>query len=95
MRSGGVYHQLFTSQETTKCSGMADIHRLFRLSTEEWPYLLFGLLATAVAGCTQVSFAVIFSEILGVSFTCTYTGLEQSKVHAFHKGHGQRTLNYS
>ncbi|KAI0238447.1 hypothetical protein LSAT2_010839 [Lamellibrachia satsuma] len=52
--------------ETTTTSCKADVRRLFRLSVDEWPFLLLGLLATAAAGCTQVSFSVIFSEIIGV-----------------------------
>ncbi|XP_062617340.1 ATP-dependent translocase ABCB1-like isoform X1 [Saccostrea cucullata] len=44
----------------------ASMAQILRMNAKEWPYILFGCLAALLNGGVQPSFAVIFSEILGV-----------------------------
>lgn len=41
--------------------------QIFKMNSPEWPYILIGLVASAVNGAVIPAFSVIFSEFIGVS----------------------------
>eukprot|EP00106_Octopus_bimaculoides_P004854 XP_014772296.1 PREDICTED: multidrug resistance protein 1-like [Octopus bimaculoides] len=43
----------------------ASTMRIFKMNSSEWPYILIGLLASAVNGAVIPAFAIIFSEFIG------------------------------
>lgn len=45
----------------------AGLGRILKMNAPEWPFILFGSLGAIINGGAQPAFAIIFSEILGVS----------------------------
>lgn len=43
--------------------------KILKLNKTEWPYFVAGLLCAIINGGLQPAFAVIFSEIIGVSWS--------------------------
>ena len=57
--------QIFLQDENLPDPGMG---RILKLNASEWPYITLGCICAAVTGIIQPLFAVIFAEILGVSY---------------------------
>ena len=43
------------------------VTRIMKLNSNEWPYIVVGIIFAAIAGIMPVAFAIILAEILQVS----------------------------
>ncbi|XP_029635962.1 ATP-dependent translocase ABCB1-like [Octopus sinensis] len=61
----GETHDEASAVEEEKDLPEASAIRIFKMNSPEWPYILMGLLASAVNGAVIPAFSVIFSEFIG------------------------------